>query len=175
MKRIAKQVNGFTLIEIMIVILIVSIAATLITLRIQSPTANAQVVQQHAYQLKMRLSFALQQAVLRNEQYGLVIRPQGYDFVHLVYDVFNNQWQWELIDYNRLLSYQPIPDGLVLALDSTAEALSIAKKTTNTPDILLYSSGELTPFSAQFGLGRTDWRYEISGLANGEISLKELP
>ncbi|MGH8278428.1 MAG: type II secretion system minor pseudopilin GspH [Gammaproteobacteria bacterium] len=170
-------VRGFTLVEILVVLVIISIVTAIGVLSLgalgQSPQAGNA-----AQKLAAIANLVSQQAVMRGEQYGLRVSPHSYEF--LSYDGS----KWSPVTNDDLLRARQLDAGVTLALELQGAAIRLPVATTSSssaltaddnsgqtqlrPQILLLSSGEITPFKITVSGTRGKQSYVVSGdLQNG--------
>ena len=73
--------QGFTLLEILVVIGIMSIVTTYAVLAV-APTDKDRLLKQQATQLVTDLKLFRQLAIVKQQPYGLITTEQGYEFVY---------------------------------------------------------------------------------------------
>ena len=161
--------QGFTLIELLVVIVIIGIIATIATFyfgdRIQQARTDAL-----AKELAMILPLAEEEAMLRPAQIGLVLTQQRYAFVE-----FNpNNQSWTSLTDAKAFSGRAIPDSIELDLQVNGNSIHLSSTATQSPQIIFYSSGNLTPFVIQIGLQNQAPDYQVIGQASGEVTLVHL-
>jgi type II secretion system protein H len=81
--------KGFTLLEVMLVVLIIGIITSLAVYSL-SPIGPSRQAKREAQGLMNALDYAQQQAILSHQPYGLVISNHGYQFY-----VYQGQGQWQ--------------------------------------------------------------------------------
>jgi len=146
------RIKGFTLIEILVVLVIISIITAVAVLSLGSLGGNS-ATKQAAEQLSDLTNLVSQQAVMRGQQYGLLIAPHSYTF--LLYDGQN----WSPVQDDDLLRARQLESSVTLALQlegtpivlptddqQTADSDLDTGKQKLKPQIMLLSSGEITPF-----------------------------
>lgn len=145
--RTLKRQRGFTLLEVLVVILLITLLVSLVTLVPQG--TSTQQARREADRFAALLDLLRQQAVERNQLYGVHIDAQGYDVQWLDGD---GHWQ-PSTDFRR----QTLPGTLRLHLDLAQAKPDHPPVTPNTiapnatgpqPDVLVLSSDENTPFNA---------------------------
>ena len=87
MPKQRSQAQGFTLLEIMLVVLIIGMITSL-AVYAMTPMGPSRQAKSEAQSLMARLDYAQQQAIISHQPYGLVIHPHGYQFY-----VYQGQWQ----------------------------------------------------------------------------------
>ncbi|HSC47388.1 MAG TPA: type II secretion system minor pseudopilin GspH [Gammaproteobacteria bacterium] len=147
------RLRGFTLIELLVVLVIIGIVASIAVISLGSLGGDPPA-QQTAGKLAELTELAAEQAVMQGREYGLRVEPHAYAF--LTYD--GRTWnepkddslfaRHELEDVTLSLDLEGTPVTLAPA-PSTASAPSVVTGNSDAaakPQVLLLSSGELTPF-----------------------------
>lgn len=137
--------RGFTLIELLIVIALVGILAGTVILSLGSSTSGSRQVDAHVSQLISRIELARRFALQRNREWGIEIDPNELRF--LEWDPYEAGWAVQ-----RNGSFKPIAalDSLPFNL-KTEEGVARPKARAEQPDVILFSSGETTPFTLWLG------------------------
>jgi general secretion pathway protein H len=140
--------RGFTLIEILVVLLIVSVMSGIVIANLpgmaQSSDFDAEVKR-----LNVLLELAREEALMQSSEIGF--RPDrdsfgdltGYSF--FIYDEINQRWDnFE----NGPLKARKLGDGIQLQLliEGDANTFRLDEDDENVPPVMLLSSGETTPF-----------------------------
>jgi general secretion pathway protein H len=139
MKLKRHQDSGFTLIEILIVIVIVSIMTVLGVQMINSGSIE-RTVQQQVNQFKASFAYSCDQASLQNRIYGLKIFQNGYSFSTLV----NQQWQDVLA--SEALANIEFDNGIYFDLSVDGRVVELTQNSNQIPQIICDSSGEISAF-----------------------------
>lgn len=137
--------HGFTLLEVLIVLLIIGISISFISLNVGP---RHQMVREEGQRLAALLNLAQEEAILTGDEYGLELGAAGqYGFFRLIDD----SWQ-ELAD-DEIFHARTLPAELTLELTIAGDqvSLEIPDKTnrdssSTPPRIYLLSSGEITLF-----------------------------
>jgi len=144
-KTYDRACHGFTLLELMVVLVIIGIIITFAVLSI-GDGGRQDRLEQEARRLQALFSLSSEEAVLRSRELGVVLQPQGYDFVE--YD----GEAWQAISGDSLFRKHALPDSmeLKLFLDGLPVDLHEQPKKEEaegpTPQLLFFSSGERQPF-----------------------------
>ena len=166
-----QSASGLTLLEVLIVTLIISLLAGVGLLGFN--TNNPQrTLEREAVRLRLILSLAAEQTLVRGAEYGLFLGESGYQI--LEYDEQGRQWRQSEVPMFQL---HRLPDAVELALemeDQPVLPVKVIDRDTRPgkeeyepprliPQVQMYSSGELTPF--EIFLNRVDGSrmYRISG------------
>lgn len=158
----------------MIVIVIVGIMFSFLALSIRSNSPE-EAIKTEANRLNQLIGLALEEAILRGEEYAIVFKPNSYQFAHLT-----DKDTWELIQNDRQLRKRELPHDITIELEVDKTSYSFSsdqntdKKTTVEPQIFLLSSGEITPeFTVDMVIFGIDDHYRIDGKMNGEHSIND--
>lgn len=169
--RIPNRCSGFTLLEIMIVLLLMGLAAGYVLFNAFS-VSQADRLREQVQRLQVVFDMASDFAILNQQQLGLYIDEEKakYHFVFL-----DEEQEWQLVEGNPLLAEQQLPElfSIELELEDLPweqedslfdpgifdETLSVSEdgveigeedKPPPPPQVLLLSSGDITPFSLLF-------------------------
>ncbi|MEX2490106.1 MAG: type II secretion system minor pseudopilin GspH [Pseudomonadales bacterium] len=130
--------SGFTLIEILVVLFIVSIMSGIVVANMPSFTQTRDF-DAEARRVKVLLEMARDEAVIQASEYGFRPENQGYRFYR--YDELEQRW--EPVDQRPFQQYS-LPDNIRLTLNVEGEDFQITED--ESPPVLILSSGEITPF-----------------------------
>lgn len=133
------RMKGFTLLEILVVMVIMGIILSFATLLIDH-SGEVRLMQREARRLASVLMLASQEAVLQAKEIAVLLTPQRYQFY-----VLENE-QWQPIDKDNLLRSYTLPANLQLELRLEGEIMALKSAKMDQPQLLLLSSGELPLF-----------------------------
>lgn len=166
------QCRGFTLIELMVVLVLIGVIASLAVLSFGG-TRDPRM-ETEARRLAAVMELAMQTAILQNRELGLVLDQSGYRFSHLEEDT----WLPVQASADRTLRARELPDGMRLEWSTDGlpgRAAPDSDKDDHRPAVLLLSSGEQTPFRVTLG-----WRdrhqteaWQLEGTLTGELRLRQ--
>lgn len=162
--------KGFTLIEVLIVMVILAIMTTTVVLSFTG-VASEQELKGMARDLATKLELARQEALQRNREWGLYIDEKRYAFAE--YDDVNRQWV-ELAD--RPFAAVAIPEEFHIEVEAEGFAEEVLQdKKAGLPQVIVFSSGEQTPFLIRMSLNeeRLPWLVESDGLSRTVAALGE--
>lgn len=166
--------QGFTLLEVMMVVLIVGIISGVALLSL-NPGGAERHLDDETDRLTALLEMVGNEAVMQNREYGLKLAGNGYAF--LCFDETARKWTPCRDDDS--LRPRELPDGLEIhLLRESSMHLSSAKTGNDSsdskerlePDVLLLSSGEASPASVELHVtDKPSLRTEISLDAIGRV------
>ncbi|MDA8561624.1 type II secretion system minor pseudopilin GspH [Gammaproteobacteria bacterium] len=159
-----KHIKGFTLIEILIVILIISIISSVALLTISSN--HTKQLENIANMIKRKIILAEQEAMLRPSTIGLGLNKENYKFFNLS-DNTDKPWK-KIISHG--LNSNKFPSYATLNLKINNRETSLDGK----PHIIISTSGEITPFTITFAKENNRPSYIITGKSNGSITVQAL-
>lgn len=185
---IFRKVNcsGFTLIEIMVVMVIIGIIMSMAVLSIN--LNQSTILEDEVNRLRSLTLMASEEAVMQGEELAVQMHVNGYQFLRLLQT--DQAWQWEPVSKDDLFRPRCFPPGLEMKLDLEGESAILdrmqcrdgqsAAATTDEededslfddeekkelPKVYLLSSGELTPFAATL-----TWEEEGEYVVVGELT-----
>ncbi|MBL4761928.1 MAG: type II secretion system minor pseudopilin GspH [Gammaproteobacteria bacterium] len=136
--------KGFTLIELLVVLLIVSIIASV---SIFSLANNSQdILKNEAKRFTALFQMAIEQALLRNETYGIHISETDYAFYEY------SQRNWHPINEKPFTQHRVDKSILMrLYIESIGVTLTTSESENSAkPQLWISSSHEVSPFSIEF-------------------------
>lgn len=141
--------RGFTLIEILVVLIIVGLLAALAVFNMAGSSQQREL-ENTVRDMFLLMQTASEQAVLNNAELGLILEEESYQFVAFQDDT--GEWK---MSGERLFRSRPLPEWLVLTdyIENDAPRLTSAEDRLR-PDVVFFSSGETTPFIIEFTIGR---------------------
>ena len=165
------RIRGFTLIEILVVVVIMAIVISLAVLSIGVSGRDTQI-DQESQRIAGLLDMLHERALIEGHDFGLRLEPTAYEFV--TYDT--RRGQWIALDQEREFRRRFLPPGLylLLELDSRAVVLqpidpNLASATPPAPQLAIAASGDSTPFRITLVRDDTKARALISGDALGRL------
>ncbi|UCG74183.1 MAG: type II secretion system minor pseudopilin GspH [Chromatiales bacterium] len=191
--------RGFSLLELLVVVVIIGILATMFTLSV-GITSGDRELEREADRLQALLQLASEDAVLQGRELGLRFYPDAYEFS--VLDPVENRWQIALQDpllrerkFENDVELLVTIEGREIDLDASQEEreerrAAAADKAAESedgeaqpdedadedagyrPQVFLFSSGDLSPpFTVELRRRFGDLRLTLEVAENGEIEL----
>jgi general secretion pathway protein H len=134
---------GFTLIEILVVVMIVGTIALASVLALTAGGSDRELEQQ-GRRLVALLELASEEAIMQGRELALEVFEEGYRF-H-VYEPAADEWQ--ALEDDVHLRARALTNGMSLALEVEGRRVTLQPGPGDMarPQVMLLSSGEFTPF-----------------------------
>lgn len=164
---------GFTLLEMMVVLVIIGTVLGLAVLTLPDRPGQDPPGEE-ARRLEQLLRLARDQAMVRGSLLGLRLEDDGYRFLERRND------GWEELTGDPLLGPRELPEDLRLTLEVEGQGITSGRDAprgpgepaARPPQVLIAASGELTGFELVVAaLGRGD-EYLLRGTPSGRIELE---
>ncbi|MEM7079819.1 MAG: type II secretion system minor pseudopilin GspH [Pseudomonadota bacterium] len=133
--------HGFTLIEVLVVVVVVGIMAGVVVASFGSQDRE-QALQGYVERLGVRIEMARDRALQRNREWGFYVEDEGLRFAE--FDGPNQRWVDLTQRPFRAEAYAAEVE-LSVKVDQYQNATRKPDE-EEIPDVILYSSGETTPF-----------------------------
>ena len=156
---------GYTLVEILVVLFIISIVTSVALLSIRS-NADKQI-ESFANTLSELVKLAEEQAMLQPNVMGLSLDKHIFQFSSLQLQE-NGKLQW-FASKDSVLHQQNIPDNMQVSLEIQGSRMDFNDTSKNNPQIIISTNGDITPFTIFLGKVGEKPRYAIIGEADGSI------
>jgi general secretion pathway protein H len=158
--------RGFTLLELMVVIVIIGVILTFAALSTGGDT-RAEQLQREATRLMALIDMASQQAVLRSEQLAIRFGDTDYEFMLL------QAGKWNALQDDGPLRARELPEGVELRLELEENPPpGLQAEDAEAPQVFLLSSGEMTPFTLTFSAPESEQRYVVKASLLGRLELE---
>ena len=164
--------KGFTLVEILVVVVIMAIVISFAVLSIGVTGRDAQL-DQEARRIEGLLGLLHERALLEGHDFGMRIEPAAYEFV--MYEPARDRWQ--SMDQEHEFRHRDLPKGVSFQLELDSQMVVLKPVDRNlsnaqlpTPQVAIAASGEGTPFRLTLLREQTHARASVDGDALGKIS-----
>jgi general secretion pathway protein H len=168
--------KGFTLIEILVVILIMAVVISLTVLSVNSTGRDSQL-DEESRRIEGLVGLLHERAVLEGRDFGLRIEPTAYEFV--VYDTVRERWM--MLSQEQEFRHRELPKGISFQLQLDSQTVVIKPIDRNLasgeapppPQVAIAASGEGTPFRLTLQRDATQAKASVDGNALGKITREE--
>ena len=147
--------GGFTLLEVLVVLVIISVIVGLAVLAIDT---GPEELRREGSRIASLLELASEEAVMNGRECRVVLRRHGYAFELL------HEGKWQASE-DELFRPRQLPNDISLQLFLENEAVELNDEndleTAKSGALLLLSSGDITPFELT-----------VSGAATGKIIIR---
>src|SRR5262245_5170749 len=165
---------GFTLLELLVVVAIIGLLAGAVTLSWRA-LGNDQEMEQETGRLRGVIDLLHEEALMQTRDYGLMFTQTGYRFY--VFDYQTLKWLEpqgdDLLEPHTLrplLSMVLLLDGREVPLEPDFESQDIENP---EPQVMLLSSGEVTPFQLEMSRDDIRGRFEIETALDGKVTVSQ--
>lgn len=152
--------NGFTLVEVMLVMLLIGLLATMVVMNF-SGESREERLEKEAERFQQIFQFVAETAMLKQQEWGLYILPDRYGFLY-----YNNEdAKWAPAEEPAGVAQHRLPENITLQLELEGlpgeETNLLSKlewqldedgqteedsKIPVLPQVFILSSGEISPF-----------------------------
>jgi general secretion pathway protein H len=164
--------KGFTLVEILIVMFIITVVVSLTVLSVTSTGRDGQL-DEESRRIEGLVGLLHERALLEGRDFGLLIEPTAYGFV--VYDTRRSLWM--KLDQESEFRHRDLPKGISFQLQLDSQTVVIKPIDTNlsngappNPQIAIAASGEGTPFRLILQRDATQAKAAVDGDSLGKVS-----
>jgi general secretion pathway protein H len=162
------KTRGFTLLEVLVVVVIIGVMATLAVLSIGTRSVEDRLALE-ARRLQELLALAADEAVLQGVELGFIQTPDGYEFLIL------KDGSWAPLEEAGPLRARALGEPFYLRLQVDGRAVAPVRtddaKVELKPQIVLLSSGDATEFTLDLKARQYDPFYRLSGDLLGRMTL----
>ena len=161
---------GYTLIEILVVLLIISIVTSVGLLSIRFN--ENKKLETFANELTQLMTLAEEEALLKPQVIGLFLSNQSLQFSILKEDAEDNKKEIWVPLQDLTLGLHPIPHNIQVDLFINHQRIALDEKIN--PQIIISTNGDPTPFIMYVGKKGERPHYAVTGDADGNVASKSL-
>jgi general secretion pathway protein H len=166
--------RGFSLIELLVVVVIIGIFAGAAVLSM-GIVGSDRVIEREVLRLRSLVDLLREEALMQSRDYGVWLTATGYRFY--VYDY--QQLQWVAPPADRLLADHSIAEPL--RIDAVLEDRDLVLQESfdelegedPQPQIMIMSSGEVTPFTVAVYRDFDDGRFVLTAELDGKLETRQ--
>lgn len=163
---VVKRSKGFTLLEVMIVIVILAIVTTVAVVYFSGFTRRRQL-QSAGQNLKTLVESMKTEALLKPAILGLRFKPHGFDVMRFYQDSQTGRWR---VVNNSLLNSLAVGHDINLKLISL-HGVKHPVVSSDAPQIVFSTNAEVTSFTLQIGLSGLKNSLTMVVDAGGDVML----
>ncbi|HWX80872.1 MAG TPA: type II secretion system minor pseudopilin GspH [Steroidobacteraceae bacterium] len=164
--------KGFTLVEILVVLVIMTVVISLAVLSVNATGRDSQL-DEESRRIQGLVGLLHDRALLEGRDFGLRIEPTAYEFV--VYDPRRDRWM--MLNQEQEYRHRELPKGISFQLQLDAQTViikpidrSLSNDAPPPPQVAIAASGEGTPFRLTLMRDATQARASVDGDALGKIT-----
>lgn len=178
--RPSKSSQGFTLIEIMLVLVVVAIMVSLLTVSMGGNPMKE--LDREARRLRHIIELASDEAVMQGQEFALALPADGYQLI--AFDVEAEQWRqlpgkmFQRYRTPEAISLEFELDGRQLTEQERQSMAQLQKRQGEQdlqPALLLLSSGETSPFAISLHHSEVSTAVQLSSDGFSGVSSRDLP
>jgi general secretion pathway protein H len=158
-------VRGFSLIELLVVVVIVGVLALAVTLSVAG-SAERRLARE-SERFRALIGQACERAELSGREIGVSVDASGYSFRIL------NGTEWQDFPDNGVLRSRRWIDSLRVDLAREGRGVDLSTRDDGAPQLVCFSSGELTPFTLTLALGDSA-RWRVRGRDDTTVTAQRL-
>jgi len=156
-----KNSSGFTLIEILVVIVIVGITLGFALLAF-GDFGSQRRIRVAAEQFVNYVKFVQQQSILETSTLGISFNQNNYQVLR-----FQAPKTWQEMPKKSVFRQQHFPSDAIIRLESST-------KSSSNPPIIINASGDMTAFKLNAGSAKNSDIANVIGTSNGEVAMQPL-
>ncbi|HKU15298.1 MAG TPA: type II secretion system minor pseudopilin GspH [Steroidobacteraceae bacterium] len=172
------RASGFTLLEILVVLVIIGVMVSIATLSI-GVLGKDQQVEEESRRVWAVLRQAREEAELQAIDLAIYVAASDYEFLH--FDTRRNQWQ-PIVD-DQLYAQRQLPEGLRFRLWLEGREIVLKPALPDRsdkdehekapPQLTVLSSGDVVPFELQIERDGAPALWRVTALADGDLRVEQ--
>ena len=164
----ARCERGFSLIEILVVVVIVGVTAAVVALSVRG--SGEREVENAAQRARALVRLACERAIIGGRDIGFSAVSDGLRFGYFEID----GWRPLGEEGSDELRARPLGRDLVLAAWREGIELPLPEQPESEPSFACLSSGELTPFVLRIDRPDASQPWELEGRLDGELVIQQV-
>lgn len=155
------RLTGFTLLELLVVLVIVGITLSFAVLSL-GLRSDKDIVLEESRRIAALMQLASEEAVIQDRELAMQLDGESYRFLLL-----DNKNRWQVIEADEVLRERSLPEGLQAEL--VVEGIGKTSATASGSRVYFYSSGEVSPFQLSLQDSQRKYLFYVNGDAQGLI------
>ena len=160
---------GFTLIEILVVVVIMAVMTTIAVLSI-GVLGKDRGLDDEGDRFTDVVAAATEQAGLEGRDYGIWFGPDRYEVMAYV----ARRQRWETVPEDRLYEIHELPVGLMPKLEIEGRPVMLAPQKPDAlqvPQVLIYAGGDSSSYRLQLVRDGSDLSFVVESHADGTLTV----
>jgi len=159
--------QGFTLLEILVVVFIIGIVLSLVVIAVNPDKGND--LKSEAGRFIALMSLAHQESILRSKEFAVELAHDGYTFLNF------EELQWAAAS-DDVFRARSLPKGIYMEVyleGAQFDFINADEEEETNPRIFILSSGEMMPFEIILRQENSAETVHITGDISGNLSMDE--
>ncbi|MFA5683467.1 MAG: type II secretion system minor pseudopilin GspH [Lysobacteraceae bacterium] len=156
--------RGFTLIEVLVVLVIVGVVIGAMVLA--SGGSGERQLENAARRAELRIRLACERAMFTGVDVGFSVLAEGLRFGYLL----PGRWAPLADAPDEALRLRPLGEGILV--QAYRDGLEVDQAQAELPQFACHASGELTPLRLQLGREGVNTRWRLDGHVDGRLELR---
>ena len=160
---------GFTLIEILVVVVIIAVLTSVAVLSM-GVLGKDRGLEAEGERFSDVAAAAMEQAELEGRDFGIHFSATRYEVLTYV----TRRSRWESVIDDRLYAVHELPAGVTARLEIEGKPIQFNDDQAGVervPQVLMYSSGDVSPYRLSFGREGSDDVWSVDGGADGTLKV----
>lgn len=160
---------GFTLIEILVVLVIIAVLTSIAVLSV-GVLGKDRGLETEGERYTDVYTAALEQAQLEGRDFGIRFAATRYEVLTYV----ARRDRWESVPDDRLYAAHELPPGVTARLEIEGKLIQFVEDkpgAVRVPQVLLYSSGDVSPYRLALGREGSEETWTVDGDADGTLKI----
>lgn len=166
---LSRQARGFTLIEVLVVVIIVGVVVGAATLAISG--SGSRELENAARRAEVRIRLACERALFSGQDLGFSLRDGALSFGYVLPD----RWLRVQDTPDEALRERTIGDAIAITVSRDGlPLLAEAADDADKPQFVCYASGELTPFELTMAREGVVEQWRLQARLDGKLELERV-
>jgi general secretion pathway protein H len=160
---------GFTLIEVLVVLVIIAVVTSIAVLSV-GVLGKDRGLETEGDRYNDVAAAAMEQAQLEGRDFGIRFAASRYEVLTYV----TRRQRWESVADDRLYAVHELPAGITARLEIEGKPIQFSEDKpgmVRVPQVLLYSSGDVSPYRLSFGREGSEEAWSVVGDADGTLKV----